>query len=222
MISTPPVAGPTTWCRLPRRGVLAASLTTRSRVLIAQGELEAAERDAFDTVDLAARLGGDLVVPFALDCLATAAAQSRQPPIGRSSLRRRRAQPVNAWAWCASRTDDEGDDATVQAALRDALGALDFESAWTEGAALSVPDATAYAPSVVVANASAPASGWGIADPRRTRSREARLLKAWATRRLPHGCSSRRAPCRPALTHIYTKLGLTSRVQLAQESARRA
>ena len=37
---------------------------------IAQGELDAAERDAYDALELAARLGGDLVVPFALDCLA--------------------------------------------------------------------------------------------------------------------------------------------------------
>ena len=49
---------------------LAAALTSRSRVEIAQGELDAADRDAYDALDLAARLGGDLVVPFALDCLA--------------------------------------------------------------------------------------------------------------------------------------------------------
>ena len=48
---------------------LAASLTSRSRVLIAQGELDAAERDAYEALELAASLGGDLVIPFALDCL---------------------------------------------------------------------------------------------------------------------------------------------------------
>ena len=53
----------------------AAALTSRSRVRIAQGELDAAERDAYEALDLAAHLGGDLVVPFALDCLATTAAQ---------------------------------------------------------------------------------------------------------------------------------------------------
>ena len=54
---------------------LAAALTSRSRVEIAQGELDAAERDAYEALDLAARLGGDLVVPFALDCLAITAAE---------------------------------------------------------------------------------------------------------------------------------------------------
>ena len=55
---------------------LAAALTSRSRVEIAQGELDAADRDAYDALELAARLGGDLVVPLALDCLAIVAAQS--------------------------------------------------------------------------------------------------------------------------------------------------
>ena len=55
---------------------LAAALTSRARVEIAQGELEKAERDAYDALELAARLGGDLVVPFALDCLAGVAAKS--------------------------------------------------------------------------------------------------------------------------------------------------
>ena len=55
---------------------LAAALTSRARVEIARGELDAAERDAYDALDLAARLGGDLVVPFALDCLAIVAGEA--------------------------------------------------------------------------------------------------------------------------------------------------
>ncbi|HEY2089045.1 MAG TPA: adenylate/guanylate cyclase domain-containing protein, partial [Mycobacterium sp.] len=41
---------------------LAASLTTRSRLYIAEGELDAAERDAYDALEAAASLGGDLIV----------------------------------------------------------------------------------------------------------------------------------------------------------------
>ena len=55
---------------------LAAAWTARARVEIAQGEFDAAERDAFDALDLAARLKGDLLVPFTLDCLATTAAEA--------------------------------------------------------------------------------------------------------------------------------------------------
>jgi hypothetical protein len=39
---------------------------------------------------------------------------------------------------------DEGDEATI-AVLRDVLGANDFEAAWSEGAALSIPEAIAFA-----------------------------------------------------------------------------
>ena len=39
---------------------------------------------------------------------------------------------------------DEGDEATI-AAVREALGENDFDAAWTEGAALSIEEATAYA-----------------------------------------------------------------------------
>ncbi len=48
-------------------------MAARAYVEIAQGELDAAERDAYDALDLAADLGSDIVVPFALDGLAMAA-----------------------------------------------------------------------------------------------------------------------------------------------------
>lgn len=41
-----------------------------------QSELDVAERDAYEALDLAARLTGDLVVPYALDCLAIVASEA--------------------------------------------------------------------------------------------------------------------------------------------------
>ena len=72
-ISPWPVAWPTTSCRRPRGCGLSLTLTSRAYVEIAQGEPDAAARDAYDALDLAARLGSDLTVPFALDCLAMVA-----------------------------------------------------------------------------------------------------------------------------------------------------
>jgi hypothetical protein len=97
----------------------AAALTSRARVEIAQGELDAAERDAYDALDLAARLGGDLVVPFALECLATVAAQSDNHLLaarlfGAADAARQHRGMVRFMIL------DEGDEATI-AALRDAL-----------------------------------------------------------------------------------------------------
>jgi len=68
------------------------------------------------------------------------------------------------------------------------------------------------------------------ARPRRTQTTQQRLglaatSSAWsakdsATTISPQGFSSHRTPCKPTSPHVYTKLGLTSRVQLAQEAAR--
>ncbi len=196
---------------------LAASLTTRSRVDIAEGELDAAERDAYEALDLAVRLGGDLIVPFALDCLATVAAQMENQLLatrlfGAANAARKQMSLVRF------KILDEGDETTI-AVLRDALGTNDFEAAWAEGAALSIQEAIAYA--------------------QRGRGDRKRASRGWASltraeldvvKLVSEGLGNKEVAARlfvsprtvqAHLTHVYTKLGLTSRVQLAQEATRR-
>ena len=114
---------------------------------------------------------------------------------------------------------DEGDEATI-AALRDALGTNDFEAAVAEGAALSIPEAIAYALR-------------GRGERRRASSGWASLTRAEldVVKLVSEGLGNKEVAARlfvsprtvqAHLTHIYTKLGLTSRVQLAQETARHA
>ncbi len=195
---------------------LAAALTSRSRVEIAQGELDAADRDAYDALELAARLGGDLVVPFALDCLAGVAAEADNHLLaarlfGASDAARQHMGMVRF------KVLDECDQSTI-AALRDALGEKDFDAAWAEGAALSIEEATAYALRGRGERKRA-SSGWGsltraeldvvnhVAEGLGNKEVAARLFVSPRT-------------VQAHLTHIYNKLGLTSRVQLAQEAAR--
>ena len=203
------VSATTAWC-------LAAALTSRARVLIAQGELDAAERDAYEALDLAGRLGGDLVVPFALDCLATVAARSDNYLLatrlfGAADAARRHMGMVRF------KILDEGDEATVTV-LRDALGANDFDAAWAEGAALSIQEAIAYAQR-------------GRGERKRASSGWASLTRAEldVVKLVSEGLGNKDVAARlfvsprtvqAHLTHIYTKLGLTSRVQLAQEAAK--
>jgi DNA-binding CsgD family transcriptional regulator len=196
---------------------LGAALTARSRVEIEEGELHAAERDGYDALDVAARLGGDLIAPFALDCLATVAARSDNHVLaarlfGAADAARQHMSMVRFKVF------EEGDETTI-AAVRDALGENGFEEAWAEGAALSIPEAVAYVQR-------------GRGERRRASSGWASLTRAEldVVKLVSEGLGNKEVAARlfvsprtvqAHLTHIYTKLGLTSRVQLAQEAARR-
>jgi DNA-binding CsgD family transcriptional regulator len=195
----------------------AAALTSRSRILIAEGELDAAERDAYDALELAASLGGDLVVPFALDCLGIVAAQSDNHLLAVRLLGAAKAARKQM-SFVRFKIHDDSDEATI-ASLRESLGENGFEAAWAEGGALTIPEATAYALR-------------GRGERKRASSGWASLTRAEldVVKLVSEGLGNKEVAARlfvsprtvqAHLTHIYTKLGLTSRVQLAQEATRR-
>jgi DNA-binding CsgD family transcriptional regulator len=197
---------------------LAVALTTRARVAIAQGEPEQADRDAYRALACAAEVEAHLALPDTVECLATlaGAADSHREAarlFGAAQALRERMGAVRFKIY------DAGHDAAV-ATLRNALGAADFESARAEGAALSTGKAIAYAQRGR-GERKRPASGWASLTP--TELDVVRLVSAGlgnkdiATRLF---VSPRTVETH--LTHVYTKLGLASRVQLAQEAARHA
>ena len=104
------------------------------------------------------------------------------------------------------------------AALRDALGERDFESAWAEDAALSTDEAIAYARRGR-GERKRPASGWASLTPAE-RDVIHLVSEGLGNKDIAGRLFVSPRTVQSHLTHVYTKLGLSSRVHLVQEAAR--
>jgi predicted ATPase/class 3 adenylate cyclase/DNA-binding CsgD family transcriptional regulator len=192
------------------------ALTARARVAITQGEPEQAECDAHDALARAAEVEAYLFIPDILECLGTLAGEDgshREAArfFGAAEAIRERIGAVRFKVW------DAGYGASV-AAPRDALGEQDFDSAWAEGAALSAEEAIAYAQRGR-GQRKRPTSGWASLTP--TERDVVRLVsEGLANNDIATRLFVSPRTVQTHLTHVYTKLGLTSRVQLVQEAAR--
>ncbi len=195
---------------------LMVALTARAQVAIAQGKPEDAERDAHNALACAADSGAYLTLPDLLECLAgligdAGSHQEAARLFGAAEAMRQRIGVARFLIHQA------GYEASV-AALRNAMGDKDFDSAWAEGAALSTEEAIAYAQRGR-GERKRPSSGWSSLTP----------AEQDVVRLVREGLSNKDIGTRlfvsprtvqALLTHVYTKLGLASRVQLAQEAAR--
>jgi DNA-binding CsgD family transcriptional regulator len=192
------------------------ALTVRARVAIAHGEREQADRDAHDALACAAEPEAYLYIPDILECLAALAndgGSHREAArlFGSAHGIRQRIGEVRFKVWDAAYE-------TSVAAVRDALGDIDFDCAWAEGATLSTEEAIAYAQRGR-GQRKRPSSGWASLTP--TERDVVRLVSEG----LGNADIAGRLFISPRtvqthLTHVYTKLGLSSRVQLVQEAAR--
>ena len=196
----------------------ALALTARAHVAIAAGEPDQANRDAHNALTCAAGTKAYLPVPDILECLAALAGKDESHReaarlFGAAHAIRQRMGAVRFNVY----------DATYgasAAALQEILGKKDFDVAWAEGAALSTEEAIAYAQRGR-GERKRPASGWASLTP--AELEVVRLVSEGlgnndiATRLFvsPRTVQSH-------LTHVYAKLGFSSRVQLAQEAARQA
>ena len=178
-------------------------MTSRSRVEIAQGELDAAERDASKHSIwplVSAVISGSVRPRLPRDRAAETGNHLVAARLfGASDAARQRMGMVRFKIF------DEGDQAAI-AAVREALGENDFDAAWAEGAALSIEEAIAYALR-------------GRGERKRADSGWASLTRAEldVVRLVSEGLGNKEVAARlfvsprtvqAHLTHVYTKLGL--------------
>ena len=195
---------------------VALGLTSRARVKIARGEPRSAEYDLHEALVAAAESESYLCIPDALECLAHLACETDSHSeaarlIGAAHASRQRMGAVRLKVF------DAGFDA-LASTVRNALGDSDFDAAWAEGTALSTEEAVAYAQRGR-GERKRPSTGWGSLTP--TELDVVRLVAEG----IPNKGIAIRLFISPRtvqshLRHVYNKLGLTSRVQLAQEAAR--
>jgi len=111
----------------------------------------------------------------------------------------------------------QADCDTVVATVRKALGQNDFDAAWAEGATLSTEEAIAYAQRGR-GERKRPASGWGSLTP--TEQDVVGLVReGLGNKDIAARLFISPRTVQTHLTHVYAKLGVTSRVQLVREGS---
>src|SRR5262249_13668231 len=177
---------------------------------------EQADRDAHDALATAASSRAYAIVPNTLECLAAlavGAGNHREAArlFGAADAIRQRGGLVRFKIF----------DAFFEfpiAALRDGMGEKDFESAWAEGATRSTDEAIAHAQRRR-GERKRPTRGWGSLTP--TERDVVRLVsEGLANNDIATRLFVSPRTVQTHLTHVYAKLGLSSRVQLAREAAR--
>ena len=109
---------------------------------------------------------------------------------------------------------------SVLSALRSALGDTEFDTAWTEGTALSIDETVAYA-TRGRGERKRPTTGRGSLTP--AELDVVRLVAdGLANKEIAEKLFVSPRTVQAHLTHIYAKLGTSSRVQLAKEAAGQA
>ncbi len=193
----------------------AMALTARARVAIAQGDFGQAEQDAHHALVCSSGSKAYLGIADTLECvagLASEAGSHREAVRLFGSAQAIREQTGQT----RFRIYDLAYEASVSA-LRDALGDSEFETVWAAGAALSIAEAIAYAQRGR-GERKRPSSGGASVTP--TEREVVQLVSdGLANKDIAAKLFISPRTVQTHLSHIYRKLGIASRVQLAQQAA---
>jgi DNA-binding CsgD family transcriptional regulator len=195
----------------------ASALLTLSALARTDGTIDRAEDVGHDALRVAAAGGWRMQMIDALEALAgLGAVQESHVEAGRLYGAAQAARDTIGYVrYPIEREAYQADVDAVRVALGDA-----FEATWKEGAALTLEEAVAYAQRGR-GERKRPSTGWASLTP----------AELDVTRLVAEGLSNREIADRlfvsprtvqTHLTHVYSKLDVTSRVQLAQQSSSRA
>lgn len=194
------------------------ALTNRARVALAENEPGKAVGDVHEALTRAAELRAHLFVPDLLECLARL--------VGDAGSHLEAARLFGAAHAVRDRTGIvrfrvyDADYASSVEATRQALSDNEFDDAWAAGAALSTDEAIAYARRGR-GERKRPPSGWDSLTPTE-RDVVSLVSEGLANKDIGDRLFISPRTVQTHLTHVYAKLGLTSRMQLAQEAIRRS
>lgn len=192
------------------------ALTLRAHIALDRGDDDSATGDLREALCIAVANGSRMWVPEILETLAYVYALSAKHAeaarfLGAADAIRGRTGEVR---WQMRESPYQ---MTIMS-TREALGDSEFEAAWAQGAALSTDEAIAYALRGR-GERRRPASGWASLTP--AELDVARLVSdGLANKDIAERLFVSPRTVQAHLTHVYRKLGVSSRVQLAQEASR--
>ena len=202
---------------LGHRGLLARARHQLARVAAASGDWAAAEHLAHEALAEQAERGDHLDIPDSLDVLAEVAAglQSHQEAARLLGAAGRARAELGLARW---QTEQERAEALTQR-LRKALGGDALTNACGEGEALSLDEAVAYVRRAR-GTRKRPSGGWESLTP--TELEIVRHAAAGLTNpEIGERMFISRGTVKVHLSHIYAKLGMRNRSEVAAEAMRR-
>jgi len=202
---------------LGHRGLTARARHQLARAAAARGDWAAAEHLAHEALGDQAERGDHLDIPDSLDALADVAAgpESHQESARLLGAAGRARSDLGLSRW---RLEQERSDALAQR-LREALGDDALTAACVEGEALSLDEAIAYVRRAR-GTRKRPSGGWQSLTP--TELEIVRHAAAGLTNpEIGERMFISRGTVKVHLSHIYAKLGLRNRSEVAAEAMRR-
>ena len=188
-----------------------------ARLAAANAEWESAERHVYTLLDVCDENQHDMHAPGALEALAEVAAGLDSPAEAARLLgaAERACRDLGMVRW----RGEDGHWLQLVDGLRARLGEASFEEAWAEGGMLSLRESMGWARRSR-GHRKRPAHGWESLTP--TESEVVRHVAAGLTNpQIGERLFISRATVKVHLSHVFAKLDIASRAQLAAEATRR-